>query len=107
MVNTLSTALVEWKQLYKDHKETGQAYDQAYALARLTAADNGVTPNDRKYHADLDPRVKEARAAADLAEVAFKYADKRLSGVRDAISAWQSVGTFIRQAYSNAGRGEF
>ncbi|MBO0676901.1 hypothetical protein JRC04_05450 [Mycolicibacterium sp. S2-37] len=95
---------MQWKGLYRDAKETERLFDQAYASARLRAADEGITPNDRKYHADTDVKVIEAREAMDLAEVAFKYADQRLRGVRDAIGAWQSVGTFVRQAYATAGR---
>lgn len=107
LVETLSKSLVEWKRLYKNLKDCERGYDAAYAAARLAAADAGVTPNDRKYHADLNPDVSQARKDKDEAEVLFKYAEERLRGVHAAIRAWQSVGTSVRQAYANAGRGEF
>ena len=103
LVNTLSTALTEWKRLYKEHKDTEREYDAAYARARLAAADAGIQANDRKYHADTDPKVAEAREAMDLAEVAFKYSEQRLRGVHTAISTWQTINRNVQQAYATGG----
>ena len=107
LVGTLSAALEQWKAQYREHKEAEHTFDRALAKARLAAADAGIAANDRRYHAELNPEVIETRRASDLAEVAFKYADERLRAVRSALSAWQSVGHSVRQAYQNAGRGEF
>lgn len=104
LVNTLSDALMEWRKRYGAWKDAEREFDAAYAMARI-AVDSDVAYNDRKFHADV--ATMEQRAVKDVAEGAFKYAEQRLMGVKSALSAWQSVGNSVRQAYAAAGRGEF
>lgn len=104
LVNTLSTALAGWRDAYKIYKDAELAYDMAYARARVNI-NTDIAYNDRKYHADL--ATQDERAAKDDAETVFKYADKRLEGVRQAISAWQSLNKSIQMAYMNAERSNF
>lgn len=104
LISRLSEALTEWKKLYKTYKDTERAFDQAVAHARIKAADAGITANDRRYYAEIDPFVIDARAAMDMAEVVYKYSDERLRAIRSALSAWQSVGRSVQTAYMNAGR---
>ena len=102
LVQSLSDALVEWRARYGQWKEAEREFDRAYAVARI-AVDPDVPYNDRKYHADV--ATMEQREVKEVAEGAFKYAEKRLEGVRSALSAWQSIGRSVNEAYRNAGRG--
>ena len=101
LVQKLSDALLEWKARYKAWKEAECEFDKAYAKARI-AVDPDVPYNDRKYHAAL--ATMDERAVKEVAEGAFKYAEQRLAAVRSALSAWQSIGKSVNEAYRNAGR---
>lgn len=98
-VDTLREALGEWKNLFQAHRDAERDFDAAYAKSRLAAAAAGVTPNDRKYHADTDPTVQQARQVMDTAEVLYKYGDERLRSVRSVLSAYQSLAKSIQTAY--------
>lgn len=104
LAETLSEALMEWKRTYRAYKDAERAFDEAHAKARLAAADASIAPNDRKSYADL--HSMEQRKAFDMAEVVYKYADKRLDAINKAISIWQSVSKSVQQAYAIYGRGE-
>lgn len=97
---TLSDALVEWKGFYKAFKDAEREYDQAFARAKLASKE---ATNDKRYDAELV--TIEQREALDLADVEFKYADKRLTAVQKVVEIWRSVGTSVRQAYGLAGMG--
>ena len=101
LVKTLSIALMEWRERYGQWKDAEREFDKAYATARINV-DSEVPYNDRKYHADV--ATMEQREVKEVAEGAFKYAEKRLEGVRSALSAWQSIGRSVNEAYRNAGR---
>ncbi len=101
-MDTLSNALASWKELYRAKEQAEHQYDLVYAVARKEAADLGIAANDRKFHADVQPAVKDARSAKIDADTAFKYAEERLKGIHAAIRAWQSVGTSVRQAYATS-----
>ena len=48
----------------------------------------------------------ESRTERDVAEVAYKQADKLLKALDSELRAWQSIGASVRQQYAVAGRGE-
>jgi hypothetical protein len=103
LVRTLSDSLVEWKRRYGEWKDAEREFDKAYAIARI-GVDKEVAYNDRKYHADV--ATMEQREVKEVAEGAFKYSEARLAGVRSALSAWQSIGRSVNEAYRNVGRVE-
>lgn len=104
LVQHLSDALVEWRGRYGQWKDAERKFDKAYATARI-AVDPDVAYNDRKYHADL--KTMDERAVKEVAEGAYKYSEQRLAAVRSALSAWQSIGRSVNEAYRNAGRESF
>lgn len=75
-------------------REANRAYDRAFASAYL-AADGPA--HERKYRAEL-ATVKE-RDARDVAEVAFRYAERTARAVEAELRAWQSVGASVRAMY--------
>lgn len=77
------------------------AYDKAFARAYL-AAEGPV--HERKYTAELATDTE--RQARDVADAAYKYADRTARAVVEELRAWQSVGASVRSMYGVAGRGE-
>lgn len=76
-------------------------YDRAFARSYIEA--NGAA-HERKYIAEL--ATDEERTARDLADAAYRYADRTARAVESELRAMQSVGASVRQAYGVAGRGE-
>lgn len=101
LVDALSKALVTWKKSFGIWKTAERDYDVAFAKAKINVSSD-VPYNDRGHHATV-ATIKE-REAKDVAEEAFKYAEKCLDATRSALSAWQSIGKSVTDAYRNAGR---
>ena len=101
LVQSLSDALVEWRELFRASKKADRDFDQAFALAKISVGSD-VPYNDRGQHALL--KTMAQREAKDVADEAFQYAERRLDAVKKALSAWQSLSNSMRTAYQNAGR---
>lgn len=101
LVDTLSKAVVAWRDAYVAMKKAEREFDIAYAESRVDI-DSSIPYNDRKFHADL--ATKDERIAKDDAETVFKYADQRLTAVHKAISVMQSLNKSMQVAYANGER---
>ena len=86
---------------YKAFLEADREFDRAFAAAYL-AAEGSI--KDREMQARLD--TLEAREKRDLAEVAYKHADRLAKALEGELRAMQSVGASVRAMYGVAGRGE-
>ncbi|MGF7124070.1 hypothetical protein [Rhodococcus sp. BE178] len=86
---------------YSAFLDADRAYDQAFAKAYLEA---GGAAHERKYIAEL--ATDEERSARDLADAAYRYADRQAKALEAELRAWQSVGASVRSMYGVAGRGE-
>ena len=76
-------------------------YDHAFAAAYM--AHEGPA-HEKRYAAELaTARERERR---DLADVAFRYADRTARALENELRAYQSIGASVRQMYGVAGRGE-
>lgn len=75
-------------------READRAYDQAYAHAYLAAEGPA---HEKKYRAELDTATE--RDARDVAEVAFRHAERTAKAVEAELRAWQSVGASVRAMY--------
>lgn len=91
----------ECSDRYAAFLEADREYDAAFARALLSAP--GAI-GMRKYHAEL--ATTEQRKDRDVADVAYRYADRRAKALENELRAWQSVGASIREQYRMAGRGE-
>jgi hypothetical protein len=78
-----------------------RTYDRAYARAFLKASGS---VDARKYQSELD--TVEERDALDVADVAYRYADRNAKALESELRAYQSVGASVRAMYQVAGRGE-
>ena len=101
LVDSLSDALVAWRKAFGQWKTAEREYDVAFATAKINVPSD-VPYADRGHHATVE--TFKQRTAKDVAEEAFRYAEKRLDAVRSALSAWQSIGKSVTDAYRNAGR---
>jgi hypothetical protein len=88
-------------QRYRDFLAADHQYDLAYASAYL-AADG--PQHERKYRAEL--ATAGLRQARDVADAAFRYADRQAKALEAELRAMQSVNASIRAMYQVAGVGE-
>ncbi|CAM3288552.1 hypothetical protein [Stackebrandtia soli] len=86
---------------YKAYLTADRAYDLAYARAYLDA--DGPA-HERRYSAEV--ATTEDRTARDVADVAYRHADRLARALESELRALQSVGASVRAMYSVAGRGE-
>lgn len=77
-------------------REAGRVYDRAYAQAYLAAEGPA---HEKKYRAELATAAE--RDALDVAEVAFKFAERTAKAVVEELRAWQSVGASVRAMYGS------
>jgi hypothetical protein len=75
-------------------READRLYDRAYAHAYLAAEGPA---HEKKYRAELATAAE--RDARDVAEVAFRHAERTARAVEAELRAWQSVGASIRTMY--------
>ena len=78
-------------------REATRTYDRAYASAYLAAEGPA---HERKYRAELATSTE--RDARDVAEVAFRFAERTARAVEAELRAWQSVGASVRAMYQVA-----
>lgn len=77
------------------------ALDKAYAQAYIDAVG---AAHERKYIAEL--ATADEREKRDIADAAFRYADRQAKALEAELRALQSVGASVRGMYQVAGRGE-
>jgi hypothetical protein len=88
---------------YERYLLADREHDRARARAFLLA-DGSM--DVRKYKAELAPEVVTTRDALDVADAAYRYADRNAKALESELRAYQSVGASVRQMYAVAGRGE-
>lgn len=89
-------------EAYRAFLAADRAFDDAWAHAYLKALGN---MEDRKQTARAE--TMELRKARDVADAAYKYADRRSKALESELRAMQSVGASVRNMYTVAGRGEW
>lgn len=86
---------------YEEFLTADREYDRLYAHAYL---DHEGAAHEKRYAAEL--ATTEARERRDVADAAFRYADKTAKALDAELRGLQSLGASIRNMYSTAGRGE-
>lgn len=76
-------------------REAVRIYDRAYAAAYLAASGPA---HEKKYRAELATEAE--RDAMDIAELAFKHAERTARSLESKLRAYQSVGASVRSMYS-------
>lgn len=87
---------------YKEFLEADRVYDSAFALAYL---DHPGAAHEKRYAAEL--ATHDEREKRDVADAAYRYADRTAKALENELRAMQSVGASIRAMYATAGRGEY
>lgn len=87
---------------YDEYTTAAREYDQAYAHAYLNASGPA---HEKRYRAEI--ATLEERTKRDIADAAYKYAERTSKAVIEELRAWQSVGASVRAMYQVAGRGEY
>ncbi|SED52153.1 hypothetical protein SAMN04490240_4098 [Rhodococcus pyridinivorans] len=99
--NRIAKGVTVCSNRYSEFLDADRAYDQAFARAYIEA--DGAA-HERKYIAEL--ATADERANRDLADAAYKYADRTAKALEAELRALQSVGASVRGMYQVAGRGE-
>lgn len=86
---------------YRAFLDADRAYDQAFARASLGAEGPAYA---KGHHAELE--TAEEREARDVADAAYRYADRLAKALESELRAYQSVGASVRAMYAVAGTGE-
>lgn len=86
---------------YRTFLQADHTLDLAYARAYM--AHEGPA-HEKKYAAEL--ATEQERAARDVADAAYRYADRQAKALDLELRAMQSVGASVRAMYATAGRGE-
>lgn len=86
---------------YRAFLDADHAYDVAFAGAYLDASGPA---HAKKYEAEL--ATMGERKARDVADAAYRYADRQARALENELRAWQSVNASVRAMYSVAGTGE-
>lgn len=81
--------------------EADRLYDRSFALAYIR---HDGAAHEKKYAAEL--ATVDEREARDVADAAYRYADRLAKSLESELRAYQSVGASIRAAYLVAGTGE-
>lgn len=88
-------------ETYRAFQTADRAYDAAFAHAYLSHAG---AAHEKKFAAELATR--QEREARDVADAAYRYADRKSRALQDELRALQSVGASVRAMFSVAGIGE-
>ena len=86
---------------YREFLDADREFDRAYARAYLNA-DGSI--KDKEMTARLETMAQ--REVRDIAEVAYRHADRLSEALEGELRATQSLGASVRMMYSVAGRGE-
>lgn len=78
-----------------------RAFDLAFAFAYKNAEGPA---HERKYAATIE--AMPHREAADIAEIAFRHAERTARALEKELFAWQSINNSVRAMYNSAGAGQ-
>lgn len=86
---------------YKAFLAADHAHEVAYAQAYLN---HDGPAHEKRYAAVI--ATQSQRRSRDVADAAYRYADRTARALQDELRALQSVGASIRAMFGVAGRGE-
>lgn len=103
-VNELAQGIITARDAHQAALEAERNYKREYAKAFM--AHKGPQ-TEKKVAANIVPEVMAAEDLRDVTDVAYTYAKETNSMLGKKLDAIRSVGASVRQAYANAGRGEW
>ncbi|MET0415798.1 MAG: hypothetical protein ABW022_07235 [Actinoplanes sp.] len=85
-------------QEYRKFLTADHLYDLAFARAYM--AHKGPA-HEKRYAAEL--ATEQERSDRDVAEAAYRYADRQAKALDAELRSWQSVGASVRSMFTGAG----
>lgn len=101
LVNRIAKGIQVCSKRYAEFLDADRAFDREYAQAYL-AADGSIKDKEQTARLETMP----AREERDIADAAYRHADRLSKALDSELRAFQSLGASVRQMYANAGRGE-
>ena len=101
LVTRIAKGIKVCSERYSGFLEADRHFDREYAQAYLAA---GGSIEDKKRQATID--TMPAREERDVADAAYRHADRLAKALELELRAYQSIGASVRSMYSVAGRGE-
>lgn len=101
LVNRIAKGITVCSRRYSEFLESDRHFDREYAGAYL-AAEGSI--KDKEMQAKIE--TMPAREERDIAEAAYRHADRLAKALELELRAYQSIGASIRAMYGVAGRGE-
>lgn len=99
--NEIAKGVAAVSKAHAEHKRTAREYDLAFARAYVGAAGPS---HEKKYLAEI--ATEQQRMNADVAEVAFRHAERQMKALETQLSSAQTISKSINQMYGAAvGRG--
>jgi hypothetical protein len=99
--NRIANGVKVCSDRYRDYLKADHDLDIAYARAFM--AHEGPQ-TEKRYAAEL--ATEKERQKRDLADAAYRYADRQNRALQAELDAYRSIGASVRSAYAVAGRGE-
>jgi hypothetical protein len=101
-VAEVSQGVVEYTRVLTALRQAERTFDLAWARSYMGATG---PVEERKQRSVLATETE--REALDVAEVAFKYVDKRLRAAEATLSAYQTLSKSVMAMYGAAGRADY
>lgn len=102
VVNEMAFGIQKASDGYERYLKSDHAFDLAFARAYM--AYEGAA-HAKKYAAELATEVE--RTDRDAADVAYRFVERNNKALEKKLDALRSIGVSVRQAYQDAGRGEW
>lgn len=99
--NRISMSAGECNTRYKAFLDADRSYDRAYAQAFMN---HDGAQGEKRYAAEI--ATTDERAARDVADAAYKYADRLSKALQSELLAFQSLNKSVLAQYQVAGIGE-
>lgn len=90
IVNEIALGVRTVSDALERYRAAERAYDQAFARAYMAA---GGAAHERKYVAEIE--TASEREARDVAEVAWRYAERVAKSQENELSGWQTIAKSI------------
>jgi DNA-binding helix-hairpin-helix protein with protein kinase domain len=100
-VTRITKGVFVCRDLYTAYQEAEQDFIEAFAHARISATG---PQQEKRYKAEL--ATMDERKRRDVAEAAYKHANRLAEALENELRAWQSVNKSVTGAYNAAGVGE-
>lgn len=99
--NRIANSAGQCNARYKAYLDADREYDRAYAQAFMN---HDGAQGEKRYAAEI--ATTDERAARDVADAAYKYADRLSKALQSELLAFQSLNKSVLAQYQVAGVGE-